>query len=484
MKWTETPMDMTRYVTYRNKTLTALTLLAWSISGAIAAENSITVIAKPPDNSGADAFPTQTSSASKTKTSLREIPQSVSVISRKQMDQMDAHSLNEALRYTPGVSTEQRGALTAFDQYTIRGFNSGGNDVGDLFLDGLRLNNGQIYGMQQIDPFLLEQIDVIRGPSSVLYGLANPGGVVAMTSKLPGYDNIRRFELESGNHNYQRGSFDIGGMADDRGSLLYRVVGTATTQHGQPRDTRIKRYAIAPSVTYIPDEQNNLTLYGRLQNDPQMSPLTSLPVQGTAKYSPYGKLPVDGFPGEPDYNRFQRKQRAVGYSYEHFFNDRWSVKLNGRYTGVTTDYSAVIFTKLQQDQRTISRSARRSDERFNTFNFDNQLLGEIDTGQVNHHLLFGVNWDRFTGNAKMSTGTASDLDIYAPAYGHEVIGKLIPNQDNRMVNTQTGLYAQDQLSYQDWRLTLGLRHDWSEINSKNNLRPGADQNSKQRDSAR
>lgn len=450
--------------------LLVTTLIHCLLPAMAQAEDSLTVVAQPQESTGLAAL--QSQSANKSATPLLETPQSVSLITRQQIDLQNARSLNEALRYTPGVAAEQRGGVTAFDQFSIRGFNYGSTGFNDQFLDGLRMNNGLVYGVQQVDPFLLEEIDVLRGPSSVLYGLANPGGVVAMTSKLPTRKTVRHIELEGGTQQYQRGSFDFGGIANDEGTLLYRLAGTATTREGQERGTEMRRYAIAPSITFQPNVQNKLTLYARFQNDPKMAAQTSLPVQGTVKPNPNGKLPVDAYPGEPDHNTFKRKQAAVGYSFEHFFNEDWSTTFNGRYTGETAKYSAVIFAGLEPDMRTITRSSPNSDEHFNTLNLDNQLHGNIDTGAVNHNILLGVSWDRFTGHANYASGPVSTLDIYDPQYGNATIGAISDYQNNRVMNNQTGIYAQDQLSYQNWRATLGIRHDWSSISTTDYLPNG------------
>ena len=442
--------------------LPGLAFMAFFVSAHTSGEETLNVTAK---NANADGLvATSSQSATKTTTPLAEIPQSVSVITRQQMDVQNARSLNEALRYTPGVAAEQWGGVSAFDQFSIRGFNYGATGLNDQFLDGLRMNNGIIYGYQQVDPSLLEDITVVRGPASVLYGLASPGGIVAMNSKLPTARRIRHVELEGGNHQYQRGSFDFGGKVNDDGTVLYRVAGTATTKEGQERGTEMRRWALAPSITFQPDFYNKLTLYARAQKDPKMAAQTSLPVAGTAKYNPNGKLPKNAYPGEPGHNTFSRNQAAAGYSADHFFNDDWGITLKGRYSEMTSKYDAVIFAGLQDDMRTINRSRVASDEHFNTINLDNQVHGHFTTADIDHQLLAGMSWDRFTGHGNYAASyNIPALDIYNPVYGQGTYGTPDNYQDTRLMNTQTGLYAQDQLSYDKWRATLGVRHDWSSV---------------------
>ena len=456
----------------------ALAAALWSIPAL--SEDTLTVVANGSDADGLVAK--STIGATKTDTPILETPQSVSVVTRRQMDMQNVHSLNDALRYMPGVAAGQWGGVSAFDQFSIRGFNYGSTGFNDEFLDGLRMNNGIVYGFQQVDPFLLEDITVLRGPASVLYGLASPGGVITMNSKLPVAQSIRHVELEAGNHEYQRGSLDFGGKATDDGKILYRMVGTADTKNGQEYGTSARRWALAPSITFLPDDDNRLTLYARAQRDPRMGAQTSLPVEGTAQYNPNGKLPTDAYPGDPHHNTFSRRQAAVGYSAEHFFNSDWSAVLNGRYGENTSKYHATIFNNLHQDDmRTIDRNVSASNEHFNTINLDNQLHGRFSTAEVDHQLLLGANWDRFQGHGNYAMGAASPLDIYHPDYRNAEYGPVGDVMNNRIMNTQTGLYAQDQLSWQNWRGTLGVRHDWSSQRNSNLMVAG--DNTRQRDEA-
>ena len=232
-----------------------LLLLAWTQPGAAQAAAaatagdartlpSVEVVGIPQDDG---VVPRRSSSATRTDTPLIETPQSLSVITREQMDARNVRSVNEAFRYAPGVATESWGAVTAYDDMSIRGFSTGNGPV-DTFLDGMRLNRGVVFGGQQVDPFLLERMEVLRGPASVLYGTSTPGGVIALTSKLPREDAVRLIELEGGTSRYRRGSFDLGGKADERGTLLFRVVGTAMNSDGQLDGTWLRRRAVAPSL--------------------------------------------------------------------------------------------------------------------------------------------------------------------------------------------------------------------------------------------
>ncbi|WYX09103.1 TonB-dependent receptor plug domain-containing protein [Achromobacter xylosoxidans] len=177
-----------------------LLLLAWTQPGVAQSANAgeaatlpVIEVAAPAEDDG--LVPRRASAATRNSTPLVEIPQSISVVTRSQMDAQDVHSVNEPFRYAPGIATEAWGGVSGYDELTIRGFTST-NDMADTFLDGLRMGEGLVFGSQQVDAFLLERMEVLRGPASVLYGRANPGGVVVLTSKLPRDQAIRRVELE------------------------------------------------------------------------------------------------------------------------------------------------------------------------------------------------------------------------------------------------------------------------------------------------
>ncbi|WP_337024060.1 MULTISPECIES: TonB-dependent siderophore receptor [unclassified Pantoea] len=458
-------------ITQRAVTGLSLSLLTLALQSAWAQQNNptLTVTAQSQESHGSKLSAKESSSATKTDTPLVETPQSVSVITRQQMDDQNARSLNEALRYTPGVAAEQWGGVTAFDQFTIRGFNYSDTGYSDVFQDGLRNTNGLLFGVQQVDPFLLEQVDVMRGPASVIYGLSNPGGVIALTSKLPTRETIRHVEVEGGTDNYGRVGLDFGGALNDSGSVLYRLVATGHLADGMQQGTKLKGYAVAPSITFNPDDNNSLTLYSRFQYDPNLGAITSLPAYGTVFSNPNGKLPLDAYPGEPNHNTFSRKQSTVGYSYTHSFSEDWSTVLKGRYFGETSNYDAVVMSGLNDDMHTISRNTAVSDEHYNTLNFDNQIHGFFDTGSVSHELLTGVSVDHMRGHANYGSGSVSSLDIYHPTYGVAEYGPTAWWQDSRVSSTQTGVYLQDQISWQQWRTTLGIRHDWSKIINKDFL---------------
>ncbi len=188
------------------------------------------------------AIPLKTSkAATKTDTPLITTGQSVSVITREQMDDQNTTTVNSALNYTPGVFTNFAGGATRYDTVSLRGFHGG--DVDNVFLDGLRMaTDGGSYNAIQVDPWFLERIDVIKGPSSALYGQSVPGGLVMETTKRPQFASEGHFQLSGGNFNTKGGAFDYTGAINDQ--WAFRLTGMTRSSNTQyrPHARRALRY--------------------------------------------------------------------------------------------------------------------------------------------------------------------------------------------------------------------------------------------------
>jgi iron complex outermembrane receptor protein len=238
--------------------------------------------------------------ATKIPTALIETPRSVSLITRDELDTRGAQDIIEAVRYSAGVVTSPYGFDPRFEQIVIRG-----NDItttGD-YRDGLRqpyLN----YGMLRNEPYALEQVEVIKGPISVLYGAGSPGGVVNKTSKMPTEETIREVGILYGTEDRAQTMFDFGGpLSEDDSSLLYRIVGLA--RRGDTNfDIADDRYLLQPALTWKPDEATSFTVYGAVQAD-------EIDVDIGAIIGPDGQV-LDLRGSDPDYDYQKMRQQQIG----------------------------------------------------------------------------------------------------------------------------------------------------------------------------
>lgn len=399
----------------------------------------------------------QQATGTKTDTPLIETPQSISVVPRDQIDDQKADTLNQIVRYTAGVTPETRGAVaTRYDMMKIRGFDA------DTYLNGMKLQS-LYYAAPQIDTYLLERVEILRGPTSVLYGQAAAGGLVNEVSKRPTATAQHELGFEYGTDNHVRGTADFSGPIDSEGKFLYRLTAAGLSEDGQIDMTKNKRVALAPSVTWRPDAQTSLTLLGFYQREPDGNSYGGIPPQGTVLYNPLGKISNRFYDGDPNFETWDRRQTSIGYAFDKKLSDVWTVRLNGRWLNTKIAYDSVYANGLQSDYRTLNRGVATSREEMDAYTLDNQVEARFATGPVTHTVLAGLDYQRLTGHYAAGFGVAPSLDIFAPVYGVAITAPATSRTDVR--SHQTGAYLQDQLHLGGFILTLSGRQDWVESKS-------------------
>ncbi|EKK7715142.1 ferrichrome porin FhuA [Cronobacter dublinensis] len=401
----------------------------------------------------------RSATATKTDTPIEKTPQSVSVVTREEMDMRQSQSVKEALGYTPGVVVSNRGASTTYDFVSIRGFTSVGLSQNN-YLDGLKLQ-GNFYNDAVIDPYMLERVELMRGPTSVLYGKSNPGGIIAMVSKRPTTEPLREVQFKMGTDNLYQTGFDFSDAIDDNGEFSYRLTGVARSNDQQQVNAKQKRYAIAPLFTWRPDDKTSFTFLSYFQNEPQTGYYGWLPKEGTVEPLPNGKRIGSDFNEGASNNTYSRNQKMVGYSVEHAFDDIFTVRQNLRFSEMKTSQQSVYGTGIQADGHTLNRGTVVDNERLQNFSVDTQLQSKFATGDLAHTLLTGVDFMRMRNDINAKFGSAPAIDLYG-SYTPEDFDfeDAEPYQLNE--TKQTGIYIQDQAEWDKWVFTLGGRYDWSQ----------------------
>jgi len=396
-------------------------------------------------------------------TPLIETPQSVSVIPRDQIEALAAPNLNAILRYTPGVAVDTRGTVSRLDQFTLRGFSA------TQFLDGMRLFGGRDAN-PTTDPYRLERVDVLRGPASVAYGQAGPGGLVNLISKRPADTPFREFLLRGGSYGTFQGGGDFSGALNEDRTVLGRITGLYSRSDTQIDGARTERYFVAPSLTFRPTQNTTLTLLGLYQRDPQGGSYGGVPAYGSVLPNPRGRVRTSFWDGEPDVDRLDRTQYQLGYALEHRFNDSLVARQNFRWAHTDSFYRQINFTTLNADYRTAPRGLTGTEGSFDTFTLDNQLEGRISTGPISHTILGGVDYFNvgnrtYSGNFAANTVVPA-IDLFAPVYGRRV-PDLPYNSRSAQQQSGTGLYLQDQMRWGPVAVHLGGRYDWYDSLTKN-----------------
>ena len=373
-------------------------------------------------------------------------------------------NLNQALRFVAGVTTEQRGSSAeVYDQFKLRGFDA------PQFLDGLRLIDGAGYLSPQIDVSRLDRIEVVKGPASVLYGQSGPGGLVALSSKLPlDKDFYGAVSGTYGTYDLYRADADVGGRAGS--SVLWRVYGSVNGAHTQQTFSARERQTISGALTLNAGHATTLTLLGAYSHDPQNGNYGVFPASGTFIANPNGPLPTDRDFGERD-NIFKREQASGTYILNHDFGSGWNFRASGRYQHATSNlgivYAAGPLIATDPTSQNYARASYSTRERGNSWVFDHQLHGTLQTGPIKHDILLGVDYQTSSASEVYGFGTATSLNGYAPAYGTTTVPltpETVPGATAASIDPsqkQTGIYAQDQLSLGGLRVLIGGRHDWA-----------------------
>ena len=461
-------------------------------------EETITVTAAPAATESAwgpaaTIAARQSATGTKTDTPIQKVPQSISVVTAEEMALHQPRSVKEALSYTPGVAVGTRGASNTYDYLVIRGFAADGQSQNN-YLDGMKMQ-GNFYNDAVIDPYMLERAEIMRGPVSVLYGKSSPGGLLNMVSKRPTTEPLKEIQFKAGTDSLFQTGFDFSDAIDDDGVYSYRLTGLARSNNAQQKGAEEQRYTIAPSFSWRPDDKTNFTFLSYFQNEPETGYYGWLPKEGTVEPLPNGsRLPTDFNEGAEN-NTYSRNQKMVGYSFDHEFNDTFTVRQNLRYAQNKVSQNSVygygmcsdpLYSKnpatspcagVPQSQwgHTLTRQYVIDKEKLENFTVDTQLQSKFATGSVDHTLLTGVDFMRMRNDIDSWFGYAGSVppsDIYnidrsdfdfgshpGPSGAYQVLNK----------QKQTGLYVQDQAQWDKVLVTLGGRYDWADQDSYNRV---------------
>ncbi|WP_417805943.1 TonB-dependent siderophore receptor [Thalassospira lucentensis] len=417
---------------------------------------------------------TTSSSATKTATALVETPQAVSVVTQKELEARQVQSVGEAIRYNSGVLGDYwGGADLRYDKTLIRGFDAA------QYLNGLKLSQGKFAGLGRPEPYGLQRVEVLKGPSSVLYGQNAPGGLVNLVSKKPTAEPIREVNVSLGNFDRRQGSFDVGGALDDNAEFQYRLVGLARESDTQTDYGKNDRHFIAPSWRWAPSDDTSLTFLGSYLREDLGNQVNVLPPIGTLTSASFGKIPTSFYPGEPSFDQFIRASKSIGYEFEHSLKDVWTFRQNLRYDRQDADYRYVSYSGAPVVGTTMARKRTFIDQDLNSIGVDNQAEAEFSAGPIDHDVIVGLDYRYVDFSYQFGTASAPSLDIANPVYG-SAIEMPRTTKSERTEQHQTGFYLQDQMRMDNWAVTLSGRYDVADSSTVNRLKnTTVDQNDKE-----
>lgn len=396
-----------------------------------------------------------------TKTALKpeETPQGYSVIDKEDLVMRNADSVTAALRYASGVNTELRGgAVTRYDEFTIRGFPNYQNAY-----DGLQLLHNDWNIQPQIDAKALEQVEVFKGPVSALYGSMPPGGMVNLISKKPQMESAHSIELATGSYSKKEASFDSTGQIGDS-DLAYRFVGLVRDQGSQANTAGEKRRMFAPSVDWQVSDNTlvNFNLY--YQDDPEMGIHNTLPATGMFRNNPNGKFDKNSYAGDQNWNAYDREVTLFGYKINHELNDNWTFLHQARVMDAEAYQENTYSSGLAEDMRTLNRNAYITDEKSDAITLDNQLSGRIMMGAVEHNLLIGLDYQKLDSRIRYEDDAIVAIDLFNQ--NNNLVDRNTVNMTNTVYSSdfdkkhdQTGIYLQDQIRIDQLTVIGSVRYD-------------------------
>ncbi|MBV6257431.1 TonB-dependent siderophore receptor, partial [Pseudomonas aeruginosa] len=396
----------------------------------------------------------------KTDTPILETPRSISVATRQQMTDRAVHNLDDAVRYMPGVVASSFGSDSRSDWLKVRGFKP------TQFLDGLPMATGS-YNNPKLETWNLERLALLRGPASSVYGQTPPGGMLDMVSLRPQGIASHELKAEIGNYNHKQVSFDSTGPIDDEGRFLYHLSGVVRDSNTQVDHIDDKRYNIAPSLTWNIDDDTRLTFLSQFNRDDTAATSQFLPLRGTKYDAPFGKISHHKNLGDPDWDFYDRTYYWLGYSFERRINDVWQFRQNLRYLRNDLSFQTLTPTSsidAASADGTLQRMTTSVDEDISQFVVDNNFQADFETGALRHTLLLGIDHNRTrTDYTSIYNFTGvPPTNVNNPIYGQPIPkpSRSSAFYDYRQKTYQTGLYVQDQIALDNWRLTLGGREDW------------------------
>lgn len=400
-------------------------------------------------------------SATKTDTPIIETPQSISVITADRIRDQGSLTIQDSLRYVAGMRGEAYGFDSRGDFSLVRGVSP------TIFLDGLQQSVGS-YTNTRTDPFTLERIEVLKGPSSMLYGQSSVGGLLSLVSKRPQAEQKNELQLQYGSFDRKQIAFDSTGPLDDDGTLLYRVVAIQRDSQTQVDHTKDNRLLFMPSFTWRPNEQFEWTLMANVQKDDGGTTSSFLPHRGTVLSAPYGEIGSERFVSEPGFDEYDTEQKALTSQMTWRVDDTWTLRQNLRWQKSKVSYQTMYGWDLLRgpvlnaDNRTVNRVWSISKPEVTIWSADHQAESRFDTGPLQHTALVGVDYRHAVTDSRTARGTATPLDLYDPVYGtFDPSGITLSDVPQQRV-AQQGLYVQDQIRLDKWLATLGLRKDWAD----------------------
>lgn len=416
--------------------------------------------------------------ATKTDVPVRDIPNSVSVVTRRHLDERAPQDLPSTLAYTSGISRSGYRGENSMIEASVRGVGGDLGGAGGTSYGGTELPhiNGMRYlAHLEFNPYIVENIDVLKGPASVLYGQANPGGIINIQTKKPTGSNENEFIAKIGSGKHKEINLDLDRAVNDE--LSYRFVGAA--KHNEWRvgeNGQYEGYTLAPSVRW--DNGNTRFILSALyENVPKAGERNFLPRKGTVDaYSDGSRIHPNFFAGDPGFNGHDNRKFRIGYEFEHKLNDTLTLRQDLAYGRYRSHMNVLVAAEgarwtagprrraeaqglVGTGEQDIYRESTVWDQNWREFQIDNKAVWTFGTGRLKHTLLTGLDYYHGKQNDDRSESTAQyGINTARPVYGVTIL-PYSQTMNKETGIRQLGLYAHDQTKWGNLNLQIGGRYD-------------------------
>ncbi|CAI2389840.1 iron complex outermembrane recepter protein [Alteromonas macleodii] len=418
--------------------------------------------------------------ATKTNTPIVELARTISIETALDLKQKGVLNLSQSATYMAGVTGESYGYATRVDSISSRGLSI------PRYRDSIQELFGS-YNSTRAEIYTMEQVELLKGPASVLYGQGSPGGIMNYVSKTPTLGKGSEVVLSYGNSDRAQVGVDVNGSLSEDDKWMGRFVGIYRNADSQVDYVSDDTQVFMPSLSFMPSDDTTLTLIGLFQDTDSDTAAQFIPVEGTLLPLADGTyLPdQDVYAGEPGFNKFDTKSNQVTLLGEHLINDTTSLSFTAlwrdgeadyhqawpTFTGGTRYLNAYVGAPVAPTDTFVPRTFYQADNTFNQHAFDIRVNKGFVTGSFEHELLAGVQYQNvktdansayYAGGGVLQGDFRYILDLANPEYTgapEQAIFDAIYNDAPEQTVTDTGLYLSDQISYENWRVTLGLRHD-------------------------
>lgn len=436
------------------------------------------VVLRAINDGGAGVSPAQAANTagSRVPVNPEDLPRAVTVLPRELFEAQGARTMEETVAYSPGIVTETYGQDNRYDEYVLRGFEA---QIGGAYRDAMPLRTVD-WASWRTEPFGLESVNILRGPTSDLYGTNQPGGLTNGVSKRPEFSFAGELRTVFTSEKGKEVGVDVTGPLSD--TVAYRLIALVNESGTNYDAVDTGRVYIAPSLTFEPTDETRFTVYGQYQKDNVGDTYVPVPMYGSLMPNPIATYGPGTYTGNPDYNTIETTQNYLGYELEHEFTPGLTLMSRARvskndwlnqteFPAAFVNLNTVNGLALTPNEiDTALMSVFDVDQQLDQTSADNALLWEFDTGAASGTLAFGLDYYKVDSDTAFSYGYRGARDLETGALldptlnpGLAFLGSTAPAQldSNRAIQLdQLGLYVNGHADIGDrFVLSGGLRRD-------------------------